>query len=206
MNLDRLPRRLSTATAILVAAVTIAVTAFLVHGLLTADNVGGPRIGVTHIHAVYQVWVCGELQPHFPFWEGGVTTEGDGVIHIHPFRASEEGKGSRLVKFFEYGGGKLTQDEMVLPGSGKWFHNGDACPDGPSGVLRVNVNGESLVDWSEYIPNDYDKIIISFGPREITGRSECQPGAECPARLPWSLQASIERNKEAYHWSCTISF
>lgn len=126
------------------------------------EPAGDPGIG-RHWHAPYQVWVCGEQQPSFRGWESGVHTHADGIIHIHPFQSFEEGDGSRLVKFFEYGGGKLTQTEMRLPGSGLRVQNGDECADGEPGVLGVSVNGEALGDWSEYIPADGDRIVITFG-------------------------------------------
>jgi len=122
----------------------------------------GPAIG-SHWHAPYQVWVCGERQPDIPAFEGGVRTDADGIIHIHPFRASEEGAGARLVKFFEYAGGLLTQTEMRMPGSTHTFRNGDRCPDGSTGALGVRVNGSPLSSWTEYIPADGDRIVITFG-------------------------------------------
>jgi hypothetical protein len=93
-----------------------------------------------------------------------VHTHGDGIIHIHPFEAFEEGRGSRLVKFFEYGGGLLTQNAMRMPGSTLTIQNGNTCPDGTAGVLQVSVNGERLDGWMEYIPADGDRIVITFGP------------------------------------------
>jgi hypothetical protein len=74
---------------------------------------GAPRIN-DHWHATYQTFICGQRQPNFPTWEAseGVHTHADGVIHIHPFSVAGEGNGARLVKWFEYGGGKLTQTEM----------------------------------------------------------------------------------------------
>jgi hypothetical protein len=116
-----------------------------------------------HWHAAYKVYICGQRQPHFPIWEGGVHTHTDGVIHIHPFLPREEGSGARLVKWFEYGGGKLTQSEMRMPGSQKEYKNGDKCPDGSEAVLQVFVNGERLEDWSEYISQDGDRVQIEFG-------------------------------------------
>ena len=123
-----------------------------------------PLIGLDHWHATYQVFVCGERQPDFQLWEGGVHTHDDGVIHIHPLIHSEEGEGARLVKWFEYGGGELTQSEIMLPGGREIFRNGDRCPDGNEGVLQVYVNGERLDDWSRYIPQDGDRVRVAFGP------------------------------------------
>jgi len=128
-----------------------------------SDPASEPRIG-DHWHAPYQVYICGERQPNFPTWESGVHTHSDGIIHIHPFQKLEEGRGARLVKFFEYGGGLLTQTEMKMPGSARTFRSGDECPDGSRGVLQVSVNEERLSDWMEYIPADGDRIVIAFGP------------------------------------------
>ncbi len=128
-----------------------------------APAVTGPRIGRDHWHAAYQVFVCGQRQPDFALWQGGIHTHDDGIIHIHPVLPSEEDSGARLVKWFEYGGGKLTQSEVRMPGSREEYKNGDECPDGSEAVLQVFVNGERLEDWSEYIPQDGDRIQIEFG-------------------------------------------
>lgn len=123
-----------------------------------------------HWHARYAFVVCDEAQPDAPFWEAGVHTHGDGIIHIHPFTAAEAGRGARLVKWFEYGGGILTDDTVRLPGSNDEYENGDECPDGAEGALQVFVTPsatgveEELDDWSGYIPQDGDLVVIYFGP------------------------------------------
>ena len=126
----------------------------------------GPFMNRDHWHALYAVFVCGQRQANFPTWESGVHTHADGVIHIHPFLPFEEGEGARLVKWFEYGGGKLTQTEMQMPGTpeDQVYRDGDRCPDGRAARLRLIVNGEEMGDWGEYIPQDGDRIIIEFGP------------------------------------------
>ncbi len=126
-------------------------------------EVSGPISGQDHWHAAYQVYVCGQRQPDFAIWQGGIHTHDDGIIHIHPVLPSEEGEGARLVKWFEYGGGNLTQSEMRMPGSREEYKNGDECPGGAEAVLRVFVNGELLEDWSEYIPQHGDRVQIEFG-------------------------------------------
>lgn len=125
----------------------------------------GPRIGM-HWHATYEVFVCGQRQPNFPTWESGVHTHADGIIHIHPFVAFEEGRGARLVSWFEYGGGLLSQTEMRMPGTNEVLSNGQTCPDGNEARLQVSVNDDELSDWTEYIPQDGDDIVIVFGPEE----------------------------------------
>ena len=126
---------------------------------------GSPRIGDDHWHAVYTYVVCDVVQPPAPAWDGtGIHTHGDGIIHMHPFRASEEGNGARLVKWFEYGGGVLSEDEVRLPGDSETHRNGDECPDGSPGVVQVFVNDERLDDYMSYVPRDGDRITIVFGP------------------------------------------
>ena len=131
-----------------------------------ATTARGPFIGRDHWHATYAVFICGQRQPNFPTWEAGVHTHADGIIHIHPFIPSEEGLGARLTKWFEYGGGLLTLSEMRMPGGDQVYRNGNRCPDGSEGVLQVFVNGERLDDWSDYVPQDGDRIWVEFGPPE----------------------------------------
>jgi plastocyanin len=149
-----------------VAAVIVVVFGILGLLFVTRSATGAPRIGRDHWHASYQYFVCGERQPNAPEFHGGVHTHADGVIHIHPFQTSEEGAGARLVKWFEYGGGKLTQTEVRLPGQRTTYKNGDLCPDGSPGEVQVFVNGQKLESWTRYIPQDGDRIRIVFGPPE----------------------------------------
>jgi hypothetical protein len=110
-----------------VPVVGIIVIVFGILGALfwTRSATGAPRIGSDHWHATYTFTACGQKQPNAPFWEAGVHTHGDGIIHMHPFRTSEEGAGARLVKWFEYGGGKLTNDSIRMPGSNEEWNNGE---------------------------------------------------------------------------------
>lgn len=151
-----------------VPVVGIIIIVFGILGFLffTRTAVGAPRIGRDHWHATYQYWLCGERQPNFPAWEAGVHTHADGVIHIHPFTPAEEGAGARLVKWFEYGGGKLTADSIRTPGSRTTYKNGDTCPDGRPGEVQVFVNGQKLDNFMRYIPKDGDRVRIVFGPPE----------------------------------------
>jgi plastocyanin len=129
-----------------------------------------PRIN-DHWHATYSTFICGKRQPNFPSWPSGVGvhTHADGVIHSHPSSPTGEGAGARLVKWFEYGGGKLTQTEMRMPGRREEYKNGDdTCGDGSETVLQVFVNSAKLSDWKRYIPQDGDAIRIIFGPEQET--------------------------------------
>ncbi len=175
-----------------VAFVAVVVAAVLEDGRATAPSPSGspepsgeatvaPRIGEDHWHATYEYIVCGELQPPAATWAGsGVHTHDDGIIHIHPFTRSEEGAGARLAKWFEYGGGLLDEDEVRLPGASVTYANGDECPDGMIGTVQVFVNGERIMDYGRYIPQDGDRIEIVFGPeRDFVRRTL----TNAPARL-----------------------
>jgi plastocyanin len=151
----------------------IIVLVFGILGLLfiARSAAGAPRNG-DHWHATYSVFICGQRQPNFPTWEGGVHTHADGIIHIHPFTPSEEGAGARLMKWFEYGGGKLTGSEMRMPGDRDTYRNGDTCDDGTEAILQLFVNGEKLDRWDRFIPQDGDQVRIVFGPEQEEGLVE----------------------------------
>jgi len=152
-----------------VAFIIVVVFGILVALFVVRGAAGAPRVN-DHWHATYQVVICGNRQPNFPTWESnlGIHTHGDGVIHIHPFTSAGEGAGARLVKWFEYGSGKLTQTEMHMPGTpeDQVYKNGEKSKDGCEGVLQVFVNGEKLDNWNRYIPQDGDRVRIVFGPEE----------------------------------------
>ncbi len=159
----------------MVAFVAIVVAAVLDDGRAAAPSPGAspeasddaklpPRIG-DHWHVTYEYVVCGEPQPLAPAWTGsGVHTHDGGIMHIHPFSASEEGEGARLVKWFEYGGGLLDGDEVRLPGSAETHKNGDECPDGMIGKVQVFADDLRIQDYEDYIPQDGDHVVIVFGP------------------------------------------
>jgi len=132
---------------------------------------GAPNRG-DHWHAKYDVFICGVKQPDIPVFSGGVHTHGDGIVHIHPSQSFEEGRGARLVKFFDYvreafGSGKLSADTLQMPGD-REFKNGDLCQggefDGQPGVVQLYVNQQRLEDVSDYLPHDGDSIRIVFAP------------------------------------------
>jgi hypothetical protein len=159
-------------TVVMPAAFALAACALVVWLTLDDSGSGGggpPRVG-DHWHANYEYYVCGRLQPNAPEWNSGVHTHGDGVIHIHPVESFEEGSGARLVKWFEYGGGELTEDTVRLPGERTTHTNGDECPGGVTAIVQVYVipagtdAQERLEDWSDYIPQDGDTVGIFFGP------------------------------------------
>ncbi len=145
--------------------IMVLVSGILVVLFVARGAAGAPRIGVDHWHSPYQIFICGQRQPNLRDWGDG-KTHTDGVIHTHPSLPSEEGAGARLGKWFDYGGGKLTQTEMRMPGRSEEHENGQTCDDGSEKVLQVFVNGEKMENWSRYIPHDGDQVRIVFGLEE----------------------------------------
>ncbi|MCH8815590.1 MAG: hypothetical protein IH957_10970 [Chloroflexi bacterium] len=129
------------------------------------ESAAGPFMN-NHWHATYEISVCGQRLPHLRFWEGGIHTHDDGIVHSHPIRPSEEGKGASLASWFEYGGGRLSSHSMLIPGARLPLENGAPCPDGSPGELQITVNDERLRRWSNYIPQHEDHIVIVFGPKD----------------------------------------
>jgi hypothetical protein len=159
-----------------VAFIIVVVSGILAILIIKPWGEGGPRIG-DDWQAGYEIIICGERQanvPESPDWvqQVGIHTHGRGNIHIKPRFGVDEGAGARLVRWFEEGGnflrtgGKLTKTELQVPGQKDTWKNGDECPDGSEGVLRVFVDGVNKDDWSRYIPQDRDVVRIEFGPEE----------------------------------------
>ena len=129
---------------------------------------GAPRIG-DHWHAPYQIVICGEKQPPIGTFEAGSGspgTHGDGVMHQHPFSPAGEGSASNLKSFFDVGGGKLSGNEIQVPGYRETYKNGDKCPDGTEGVVQVFLNSQKVDNFTRYIAKDGDLLRIVFGAPE----------------------------------------
>jgi uncharacterized cupredoxin-like copper-binding protein len=194
--LDRLTlRRLFLVT--IPGSVVIAVAALVAVVLAesSSDEGGGPRVG-DHWHAAYTIYIGNVRQPNIATFTGpeDTHTHGDGIIHTHPFIGAGEGQGSSLGKFFEYGGGKLTDNELKIPGQKDTHNNGDQV-DGKSAelsILRADSGIHPLVDFSpaiqgcdakdesafervspRYVPKDGDCIRILFAAPE--GKPVVQP-------------------------------
>jgi len=149
-----------------VVGIIVIVFAVLAGLFILRGQTGAPRIGVDHWHATYEFIVCGQKQPNFPEWTAGVHTHADGIIHMHPFDPGEEGAGARLVRWVEYGGGKLDGDEIRAPGTRTTHKNGELCEDGQEAVVQVFANRQKLDDYTRYIPQDGDNVQILFGPEQ----------------------------------------
>jgi hypothetical protein len=164
----------------------VAVTAVLIGGFLAfaRETAAKPGIG-DHIHAAMNIYVCGQPQPVLPAFEAGIHSHGDGLMHMHPQSSSEEGLGAAVGKFFQYGHWELNGSTLSLPG-GRVFKDGDLCPDGRPGVLRMmkyrlqwrsdsgdhavlsnqcsrfaDADMEEVEDFPNYVPSDGDCLHLN---------------------------------------------
>ena len=106
-----------------------------------------------HWHTALGVNICGEWLDPAPAFEkpsaartrcanAGIHSHGDGLIHTHPLRASEEGNNATLGKFVDYGGWSVSSDSIDLAGR--------TTPT-PSGRARRRSE-EDLVEQRRHVP------------------------------------------------------
>jgi len=119
-----------------------------------------PRMG-DHWHARYSIVLCGQVQPSLPFTQGNVHSHGDGLIHIHPEAPSESGNNASLRRFFASAGVTFSASAIEFS-DGKAYRNGNRCPDGTTGTVRLLVNGRASEAYDRYVPRNGDTIVIEF--------------------------------------------
>ncbi|MBI4181768.1 MAG: hypothetical protein HY520_02265 [Candidatus Aenigmarchaeota archaeon] len=128
-----------------------------------------------HWHADVDVLVCGEeqtLREALPGSQIGTaslhthdpaenrrslpTSDGNGVIHnegVIPRQPSEQ----TLGRFMDHLGMAFSESQLLDK------RNGDLCPDGQPGQVRMTVDGQPSLQWRNYIPRDGDAIRLEFG-------------------------------------------
>jgi hypothetical protein len=132
-----------------------------------------PAIG-DHIHAAYGINVCGTYladPPEFLTEAGtddnyaGLHTHGDGLIHVEPTDPADTGDNATVGRYFQYGGGALSEDSITLF-DGNTLNAGDPCvPGGPPTELRWSVNGdEQDGNPGDHHIEDGDVIVIALIP------------------------------------------
>jgi hypothetical protein len=149
-----------------------------------------PAVGTVWNEAV-AFYLCGTFAPNVAKAKSdpyGLTTQGDGIIHIDPTTKSAAGKNATLGKWASANGVKLTAAELQLPG-GKAYHAGDSCQGGkgqvygrqfayagdPDGVLlKGNPTSVLLQDQLE--------LVVAFVPPSKSASIPAPP-AEIVAKL-----------------------
>ncbi|MFQ5989138.1 MAG: hypothetical protein ACE5K9_04395 [Candidatus Methylomirabilales bacterium] len=140
--------------------VVVGLTALVLVLILIGSRPQLPSVG-DHWHARYEIIVCGERFPFLPYTQGEIHTHGDGQLHIHPKVETEAGANSNLGRFFANAGLYFDREMLRLPG-GETVKNGDRCPDGRPGRLRLVVNGSENTSLDKYVPQEGDFIRIEF--------------------------------------------
>lgn len=118
--------------------------------------------GQVHWHANIAITTCGSYRSLDNI--GSTTnhvgnallhTHGDNLYHLEGQPVYESD--TTLGEFFDAIGVPFSDTKIFEYG------NGDICPDGMIGVLRVTVNGLPIVNPTMYVPKDKDQISITFG-------------------------------------------
>ena len=148
-----------------------AVVAVVVGGVITSSVIWDSNFPYRgdHWHAQYVVVICGEVLPPFDgFYGGGLSSRGNRTVHLHPVNPDQEGPNPNLGRMFGLVGGELTDTKMTLP-SGDAYSNGDACPSGSPGELRLfdydprtRLRGVRINDVSSYVPRNRQTLLIEF--------------------------------------------
>lgn len=123
-----------------------------------------PHVG-DHWHARYLVVICGKPVPDLPFTTGPIHTQADGIIHVEPKTPAEAGGQANLGRFFASAGVTFARGHIAFP-DGQVYRDGDRCPDGSIGRVRLQVNGQRHRAFERYVPRDGDTIVVQFGPGE----------------------------------------
>ena len=172
-----------------------------------------PAVGATE-NAAYAVDICGRLLPNIKTKKDpvGITTQGDGIIHIHPTKASAAGANTTLGLFASSIGMQLNASEVQEPG-GKLYVDGNKCngttahvyvrhfafPGDTKGVLEtIDPQNIHLDDGSEYtiafIPASQKNKIPPPVPAVVTNLTNLEAQAAggsssttAPARTPSPL-------------------
>lgn len=157
--------------------IPVVLSTFYVAGHTVYENIISPTNGPVHWHADYEVWACGEkldlIDPKFPKNKIGTPVlheHNDDRIHLEgtPLSLDE----ATLGYYFYVINGELDFGHLRYDAISGYVdvENGDQCPDGQEGILKVWVNGEKIQDPAKYryypdplVPPG-DCVIIEFSP------------------------------------------
>ena len=127
---------------------------------------GQKQFAGDHWHAALGIYICSEFAPNIQSDNDprGIHTHGDGLVHIHPFTRASSGRNATFGVYAETVGLKVSASRVQVPG-GKNYANGDKCPDGKAGKIRVFLNGDERDGNPTKIRlRDRDKLVIAFAP------------------------------------------
>jgi hypothetical protein len=192
----RRPRQRGGSRMWLFATVAVIVVGVALVVVSRSDRQGAsavsPKIG-EHFHAYLGVNVCGEWITNAPQFEqranetgitAGLHSHGDGLMHLHPFATDEAGENATVGRFFDYGGWKVSSDELETWVGGT-HRNGQECTGKTPGKGEVQwVVGRHNQPWpteartgdpADYRPRNGDIVALYFVPKGT--KLEEPPGA-----------------------------
>ena len=154
------PKKLSHAPWIAFGVAAVLAVVLVVLFVPRSSGSPGARVG-DHWHAQIAVSLCGQ-EIALPPSPGDVHSHGDGLIHVHPERASSSGDNANLGRFFDSLNLTFNDDRISMP-DGKSYKNGDRCSGSATdGRLSVLVNDQPTANARSYIIRDGDNIRIAF--------------------------------------------
>jgi hypothetical protein len=144
-----------------------------------------------HWHTFLGVNICGEWLEAAPSFETafdnqggpnvGIHSHGDGLVHTHPFVASEEGSHATLGHFLDNGGWSISDNTIDISGGYPWagpasdpnhrkWENGDKCTfgefKGKPGEVVWQIDGKPQTgNPSDYKLRDGTTVAIGFLPK-----------------------------------------
>jgi hypothetical protein len=146
-------------------AIIIVIFLFIGYGVYYEFNKDyGPKFqyGKVHWHAKIKLETCGEYHSI-----SGIGSEnnhvGNDILHTHGDNLYHlEGSPTfiseiTLGEFFEVIHVPVSDDRMYD------YKNGQACPNGTIGYVKMTVNDISVANITGYVPKDQDNITIIFG-------------------------------------------
>ncbi|MDQ6839392.1 MAG: hypothetical protein M3137_13965, partial [Actinomycetota bacterium] len=154
------------------------------HARINAKGGTPPTVGTTWNEG-YAVYVCGKFLPSIKLSKdpNGITTQGDGIIHIHPTTKSAAGKNATLGKFASSVSMKLNAGELQVPG-GTLYRDGNQC-NGKTAHVYVkqfafagSTTGQvQNTDPRNVLLQDQALVTIAFVPNGQQGSIPAPPSA-----------------------------
>lgn len=147
-----------------------------------------------HWHTFLGINICGEWIDPAPAFEKaydnqgsvanvGIHSHGDGLVHTHPYTASEQGSNATLGHFLDNGGWSISDDEIDISGGYAWkgpasdpngrdWSDGATCPfgqyKGQKGQVVWSVDGKMQTgNPSDYKVQDGATVAIGFLPKGV---------------------------------------
>jgi hypothetical protein len=142
--------------------ITIAIFAVLSTGYLVGNTiymaVTSWSVGLIHWHADFEIWICGR-EIVLPEPTGLTNRVGMADVHHHgDYRIHLEGvfrerEDATLGVFFDAINVPFSNEKIMD------FNNGDYCPDGGRGIVRMFVNDKLYSgDYRDYVISPYSQV------------------------------------------------